>query len=117
MPHGSPPTPVWSIANPFSPLPIDLISGDWGFRASSLIVKINQLLTDLAVGGRAVYDLTTGQQVPEAIHTTDSVPGTGIGTVLIGGKSYECGGRFNYGYRGWFDGSGVPSIYPHYSVT
>jgi hypothetical protein len=77
----------------------------------------NQLLTDLAIGGRAVYDLATGQQIPEAAHTSDSVPGTGLGKVLIGGKAYECGGRYSYGYRGWYDGSGVPSIYLHYSIT
>ncbi|MEO8606326.1 MAG: WD40 repeat domain-containing protein [Chloroflexota bacterium] len=78
-------------------------------------IKNNQLIANLSVGGRAVYDLTTGQEVAEAVNTNDSVPGTPATTVLLGGKNYDCHG--DYGYHYWYNPQGQPNIYLHYSVT
>ncbi len=77
----------------------------------------SQLIVNLAVGGRAVYDLTTGAEVPEAVHATDSIPGSSSGEVVIGGKAYQCHNSYSYGYRNWFSGSGVPLVRPYYNVT
>ena len=64
----------------------------------------NQLIVNLAVGGRAVYDLTTGAEVPEAVHTTDSInPPRSDNTVLIGGRNYDCRALSPYIFRVEYD--------------
>ncbi len=81
----------------------------------------NQLIVNLAVGGRVAYDLTTGQEVPMAANTTHSIPTdpNALGTVVIGGNAYPCQIGYSYGYRNWFYDSGyqVPGVYARYSFT
>lgn len=79
----------------------------------------NQLIGNLAVGGRIVYDLNTGQQIPVAANVTDSVPGTSQQTITIGGKAYDCFDDYRYGYDNWFSESGsyAPNIQMIYNAT
>jgi len=51
----------------------------------------NQLIANLAVGGRVVYDLTTGQEVPEAAATFNA-PAEQT-SIVIAGQAYECQSR------------------------
>lgn len=76
-----------------------------------------QLIADLAVGGRIVYDLATGQVVPVAAPQLDArIVDNTLPQIVIGGREYPCRGSFDYGYRGWFDGMGVPDVFLHYDV-
>ena len=76
----------------------------------------HQLIANFAVGGRTVYDLNTGQEVPLAAYTTDSVPGEAENMVTIGGKAYECLTYFRSGYRNQYttSGSHVPYMTMRY---
>ncbi len=76
-----------------------------------------QLIADLAVGGRVVYDLATGAAVPVATQQPDSRTVDGNAPqVVIGGRSYSCLSYYRYGYRDWFGSGGVPDILLHYDV-
>lgn|GEM_PF-5625449 len=77
----------------------------------------NQLIADLAVGGRVVYDLTTGAVVPIATQQLDSRDLQGDAPqVVIGGRSYPCLGSYLYGYRNWYSGNGIKDIRLHYDI-
>lgn len=57
-----------------------------------------QVIVNLAVGGRAVYDLTTGARVEVAAEEIDGVDAAGLAaSIYIGGGRYVCGtNRGNY---------------------
>ena len=82
-----------------------------------------QLIANLAVGGRVVYDLATGQELAVAANVTfdprPSSDGVVYGRIVVGGRSYPCQSNYTYGYRDWFTdrGSVLPGIYPEYDVT
>lgn len=73
----------------------------------------HQLIVDLAVGGRAVYDLTTGAVVPVAAQTDARVIQNPGPQIVIGGQSYPCS-TYPLTYYGWSATIGVPSIELHY---
>ena len=50
----------------------------------------NQLIGNLSGGGRVVYDLGTGQEVPQVAQQTDAIAGEQSNTALIGGAYYDC---------------------------
>jgi WD40 repeat protein len=71
-----------------------------------------QVVANLAVGGRVVYDLATGQEVPEAASVLpDSKPryagynSTNTSSFLLAGKEYTC------------NGSTPDSIQPRFAAT
>jgi hypothetical protein len=80
-----------------------------------------QLIVNFAVGGRAVYDLASGQEAPEAANPTQSIPASPglLGSIILGGREYPCQIGYRYGYRGWYTDQGynVPGIYLRYSFT
>lgn len=64
-----------------------------------------QLIANLAGSGRVVYDLYTGQEVPQVASQTDTYPIPPESQVIVGGGAYDCGGGYRYGYRYWFSSS------------
>ena len=50
----------------------------------------NQLIADLAVGGRVVYDLTTGAQVPVMVQAPEVQVQSDDSFVVVGGRPYLC---------------------------
>ena len=66
-----------------------------------------QLLVNLALGDRMVFDLATGAALPVAANVTDSVAGDGHAGIVIGGKEYQCQDGYRYGYRNWFSSAGT----------
>ncbi|MAU08185.1 MAG: hypothetical protein CL607_00065 [Anaerolineaceae bacterium] len=77
-----------------------------------------QLIANLAVGGRVVYDLVTGNEVPVAAQQTVSYPNADdFEHVVLGGRTYPCLGSYQLGYRNWFSASGPPSVFLDYDRT
>jgi WD40 repeat protein len=74
-----------------------------------------QVIVNLAVGGREVYDLATGQKLELAANTSNSeddgylYPSRISGSIVLGGKAYTCTNSY-YGYR-------VHGIYTHFDYT
>jgi hypothetical protein len=54
-----------------------------------------QLIANLAGSGRVVYDLNTGQEVPQVAQRTDTIPGNPRSQVLVGSALYDCGRSSN----------------------
>ena len=78
-----------------------------------------QLLVNLAVGGRAVYDFYTGEELPEAAHITDSVPGEGMADTVVGAREYECHDGWDFGSKPGAQeyNDTVPGVYANYDVS
>ena len=78
-----------------------------------------QVSVNLAVGGRTVYDMVTGQPVAEAAYVTDSIPDApgNTGEIVIGGKAYECQRSTQYGYRNRFSAEGIAAVQVDFNPT
>lgn len=57
-----------------------------------------QLIANLSGGGRVIYDLLTGQEVPQVAQRTDTIPGDSTSKMIIGGAPYDCGLQTNPRY-------------------
>jgi WD40 repeat protein len=81
----------------------------------------NQLIANFAVGGRTVFDLTTGAEAPFALNVTDSVRDnpSQTGEIVVGGKAYPCQIGYEHGYRNWYRDSGyqIPGVYARYNLA
>jgi WD40 repeat protein len=61
-----------------------------------------QLIANIAGSGRVVYDLTTGQEVPQVAQRTDTYPGNAASQVMVGSAPYGCGRDNSYTYPFWY---------------
>ena len=76
-----------------------------------------QLIANLAVGGRVVYDLATGSIVPVAAEQTIAIPPPpNTLQIVIGGRSYPCLGSYSYGYRYWYGSSEAQNVFLRYDI-
>jgi hypothetical protein len=82
-------------------------------------VRGGQLIANLAVGGRVVYDLATGAEAPYVANPVDSFPGELPETITIAGMEYPCLNGYGYGYRNWYSVNGYrpQGVFVRYSVT
>lgn len=78
-----------------------------------------QLIANLSGGGRLVYDLSSGQEVPVVAERTDTYPDEADSEVTIGSAPYDCNGGYRYGYRYWYQSSfnAPQQVFLDYSIN